>query len=138
MYFLFFPLCGVCIGEYVHFPPLIPSLKYINSGIKLEVVMFYVYVLGIYYVWNNLLCHWSYRHILHIKEQKDEELSKDWKTISRWVYTWNTKGAIYYFVIVVVGSGITSARAVSIVCITLHCLSNNIPYTAAFLFVTQA
>ena len=41
----------------MHFPPLIPSLKYINSGIKLEVVMFYVYVLGIYYVWNNLLCH---------------------------------------------------------------------------------
>jgi len=59
--FLCFPLCGVhvhvCIGEYVHYPLLIPSLTDINNGIKWTAVIYYMYVLVIYYVWNNLLCH---------------------------------------------------------------------------------
>jgi hypothetical protein len=44
----------VCIGEYVHFPLLIPSVKDINNSLKLKAVIYYMYVLGI--IMHGIVC----------------------------------------------------------------------------------
>jgi hypothetical protein len=76
----------VCIGEYVHFLLLIPKCEWYQQWLKAEI--YYMYVIGIYYVWNS--CVIEAKYMLYISqsriascdctEQKDEELNKNWKT----------------------------------------------------------